>query len=206
MKYPVTYFKNLAVALKELEPYIINGNLIVSGRPLKRLNNMLPREALANWLLCAVTNYDHNVERFLFTSDPIGGDGIIIDILTSETWPTEHTMVPAPFTEEEKKKSIDLRILEAIQAKVAKGSEYAEGMQLVVLINSGGGYWTPNKIAKKIPRPLHFFDVWALGLVDPNAKGYIYVISQLSCAENDVPTWMVQINDEFNNWSVKRIQ
>src|ERR1700733_5198698 len=92
MKYPVTRFTSLAVALKELEPYIRNGQHLRTGKPFAKMGGMRSREALANWLLC-VTIRASDGRELAFSSDPVGGDGIIEDTITGETWPTEHVMV-----------------------------------------------------------------------------------------------------------------
>lgn len=93
MNYRVSRFKNLAVALRELEPFIRHGAHLQNGRPFKQLDGMRSREALANWLLCAASNFAHGSERMSFTSDPTGGDGLIHDSQTQLTWKTEHVMV-----------------------------------------------------------------------------------------------------------------
>ena len=46
----------MKLALKELEPFVKSGRLLQTGRPLKQFRGMLPREVLANWLLCATVN------------------------------------------------------------------------------------------------------------------------------------------------------
>ena len=74
--------------VKDLEQFVKNPVLLQTGRPLKQFGNMLPREVLANWLLCATVNA---VERrqLVFSSDPTGGDGIIWDKTAHEIFPTE---------------------------------------------------------------------------------------------------------------------
>src|SRR6266702_3988074 len=94
MKYPVTRFKSLAIALKELEPFIRNGEHLQTGKPFKRFGGMRSRELLANWLMCVAINATVKAERLTFTSDPTGGDGIIHDTTTDETWATEHVLIP----------------------------------------------------------------------------------------------------------------
>ena len=93
VKYAVKKPKSLAVALKELEPFVRNGKHLRTGKPFKKFGDMRSREMLANWLLCAAVSAIDNRE-LTFTSDPVGGDGIICDPATGETWPTEHVMVP----------------------------------------------------------------------------------------------------------------
>src|ERR1700686_3253955 len=93
MKYPVTRFKSLAVALKEIEPFIRSGEHLQTGKRFKKFGGMLSREMLANWLLCAAISSTRD-DELTFSSDPTGGDGIICDVETGETWLTEHVMVP----------------------------------------------------------------------------------------------------------------
>jgi hypothetical protein len=92
MKYSVRRFKSLAIALKELEPFIRNGQHLQTGKPFEKFGDMRSREILANWLLCVAINSTDNRE-LTFSSDPVGGDGIICDSATGETWSTEHVMV-----------------------------------------------------------------------------------------------------------------
>jgi hypothetical protein len=94
MKQVVTRFKSLAMALKELEPFIRDGANLQSGRPFQQLDDMRSREALANWPLCVVQNFGAGADRFTFTSDPTGGDGIIFDAVAKVSWLTEHVYVP----------------------------------------------------------------------------------------------------------------
>jgi hypothetical protein len=91
MKYPVQRFKSPAVALKELEPFIRNGEHLQTGKPFEKFGGMRSREILANWLLCAAIN-STDIRELTFSSDPVRGDGIICDSATGETWPTEHVM------------------------------------------------------------------------------------------------------------------
>lgn len=48
MKYQITRFKNLKVCLKELEPFIRNGEHLQTGKPFKRFGGLRSRELLAN--------------------------------------------------------------------------------------------------------------------------------------------------------------
>jgi len=94
MKYPGKRFKSLASALKEIEPFVRNGKHLLSGSPFDNFGDMRSREILANWLICAAFNSGSDPERLTFasTQDAIGGDGVLIDTATDETWPTEHVL------------------------------------------------------------------------------------------------------------------
>jgi len=162
MKYNIKRFKSLAIALKELEPFIVNGKHLQTGRPFTNFDGMLSREVLANWLICVVANQAHGDEaRMTFTSDPLGGDGVILDTATDETWPMEHVMVP--YRPDSEPVETSKTIMDAIDAKNNKGgTAYASGKTLVVFLNNNGGVWYPNRIAKALPADLSFGTVWAV--------------------------------------------
>jgi hypothetical protein len=76
VRHHVRQFGSMKLALKSLEQFIRNPSLLQTGRPLKQFGDMLPRELLANWLLCATVNAVEG-RQLVFSSDPIGGDGVI---------------------------------------------------------------------------------------------------------------------------------
>jgi hypothetical protein len=146
VKYQITRFKSLEAALKELEPFIRNGEHLQTGKRFERFGGLRSRELFANWLLCAVVNYDGRAaDRLTFTSDPLDSDGIIYDSEKDASYPTEHVLVPAarPGTAVD----VEAQILKAIEHKRKKGgAAYASGKTLVVFLNSGGGIWHPNRV------------------------------------------------------------
>jgi hypothetical protein len=133
MNHPVRRFTSLRAALKELEPSVRNGSVLQTGRGFRNFGDMRPREVLANLLLCIAVNHTGEHE-LTFTSDPTGGDGIILDVNTGETWPTEHVMVSRYQTEGD----VETRILQAIESKVAIGEQYARGKTLIVFLDTFG--------------------------------------------------------------------
>jgi hypothetical protein len=122
VKYPVTRFKSLEVALKEIEPMVRDPRHLQTGKPLEKFGDMRPREMLANWLLCATFEKVEN-RKLLFYSDPIGGDGIIRDEATGETWQTEHVYVSQHSTGPDAK----ALILDATSHKQRNGAAYCGG-------------------------------------------------------------------------------
>jgi hypothetical protein len=78
VKYSVTRFKSLSAALKEIEPMVRDPWHLQTGKPLAKFGGTRPRELLANWLLCAMSEKIEG-RKLLFYSDPTGGDGIIRD-------------------------------------------------------------------------------------------------------------------------------
>jgi hypothetical protein len=213
MKHAVTRFKILHIGLKELEPFIRNGKHLQSGKPFKRLSGMRSREALGNWLVCVAHNFTTTLnredagtaERLTFCSDPLGGDGIIWDTNTEESWPTEHVMVPNIKTGEDL--DVEQRILKAIEQKNSKGDRaYASGKTLVVFIDFAGEPWFPNRVAKKLPKPFYFEATWATGLQGVESGEYIYGVTLLDMASGNAPAWKVSIAKGFNAWQVSRVQ
>jgi hypothetical protein len=206
MKYPVTRFKPLTLGLKELEQFVRRPEHLATGRPLKLFGDMRPREVLANWLLCAVINSTEETERVTFSSDPIGGDGVLHDDASGFSFPTEHVYV-RQIGDAAAGKIEDL-LLEQIEQKCAKGGEaYASGKTLVVFLDSGGGPWYPNKVARRLPDPLHFNAVWIVGLQDVVEGEYIYVATRVDkMSTGTTPKWRVRIAPDFGSWTVEPIQ
>ena len=204
MKHKVIRFKTLKIALKELQPFILNGEHIRTGRPFGNFGLMRSREILANWLLCVVANAAAGIDCFTFTSDPLGGDGIIYNTCTEESWQTEHVMVTGV---SRKASATEDRILSAVTLKQEKGGRaYAKGKTLIVMLNSEEAKWQPNKTADKLPQELYFDAVWVVGLQEVKDVNYIYNITRLDRSRGDAPVWRVQIGHNFEHWIVSEIQ
>jgi hypothetical protein len=204
MKYPVTQFKSLAAALKELERFVRNGEHLQTGKPFEKFGGMRSREILANWLVCAATNAATE-GKLTFCSDPIGGDGIIVDTATGESWPTEHVMVPR--LRPGQSGDAETLILNAIGQKREKGgAAYAKGKTLIVFLDAGAGMWFPNSVARRLPDPLHFATVWVVGLQGVDAGEYVYGVTNLDLSEGNAPALLVRISPEFDAWQVTRPQ
>ncbi|WP_316159455.1 hypothetical protein [Bradyrhizobium sp. SZCCHNRI3042] len=206
MRHTGKHFKTLAIALKEIEPFIRNGEHLQTGKRFAQLHAMLSREILANWLISVVFNDRVGAERLTFVAvrDEIGGDGVLWDTETNETWPTEHVMVPR-----QNLKGVDLetRILDAIAAKQGKGdAAYAEGKTLVVFLNAGGEEWWPNRVAKAVKRPILFGAIWIVGLQSVDGGKYVYNVVELDEARGVGHAWRVHIAPEFDGWTVEAVQ
>ena len=144
MKYPVTRFRTLKLALKELQPFIRNGQHLATGRPFKQFGGMRSREVLGNWLLCVVVNSTEDAERVTFSSI-IGGDGIIHDDVSGFAFPTEHVFVPQLATP--RLGISENLILERIEQKQAKGgAAYASGKTLIVCTRFAAGALVSNRL------------------------------------------------------------
>jgi hypothetical protein len=207
MKANVRRFKSLAIGLKELERFIRDGRHLYTGRPFKGLDGMRSREAVTNWLMCAAISFERE-QPCCFTSDPLGGDGIIYDPVAEKDWPTEHIFVPHAGQKETR--DIDTLILDAVQAKENKGgAAYAMGKTLIVFLDAGLGVWKPNVVARKLP-PGHFKNVWLVGLHGPVEDGqYTYAVTCLRTGLDPrlgAPTWLVRVHKTFESWDVKSLQ
>lgn len=204
MKHAVRKFRSLAVALEELAPFVRNGQHLQTGKPFKSIG-LRSREVLANWLLCVAVNHNLGMERLTFSSDPTGGDGIIFDTETEESWPTEHVLVPSLRKADDATTSD--RILAAIEKKRAKGgAAYAAGKTLIVFLNAVGEPWFPTRVAKQLPEPLHFEAVWVVGLQTVNEGEYAYGVTRLDIRRGQAPTWLVTIAADFKSWRVEPVQ
>lgn len=205
MKYLVTKFRNLAIALKELGPFVKNGQHLRTGKPFKKFDDMRSRELLANWLVCATLNFIEQRDKFTFTSDPTGGDGIIIDTDMDRSWPTEHVYVPP--RREGVSDSIEELVLKAINLKQNKGGHaYASGKTLLVFLDVGGGEWFPNRIARQLPVQLDFTEIWVTGLNAVEQGEYIYSVTCLDLSEGNSPAYLIRITNDFDGWIIQRVQ
>jgi hypothetical protein len=204
MRYQTTRFKDMAVALRELEPFIRDGKHLETGKPFEKFGDLRSRELLANWLICAAINSEDAGERMEFHTDPVGGDGIIVDTRSGETWPTEHVLIPMPRAGGVS--DIEALIAQAVEAKQKKGgAAYASGKTLVAFRNSGGGEWKPNRAARKLPAD-DFGAVWVVGLYGVEDVAYTYAVSNLHFDNGPAPAWTIHIAKDFVSWQVTRVQ
>lgn len=160
---------------------------------------MLSREAWANWLLCVTLNEDRADGRsFTFCSDPIGGDGLIIDSATRDAVAhTEHVMVRSRHGRSDADHKT--LILKAVEKKLAKGEAYAKEKTLIVFLNEdvGNRPWFPNKVAQELPKPLHFEAVWVAAFERLDEGDYVYQVVHLDVSEGDAPVMRVRIAKDF---------
>ncbi|RYG87389.1 MAG: hypothetical protein EON59_07575 [Alphaproteobacteria bacterium] len=205
MKVPAVRFKNLTLALADLRQFIVAPQHLATGKPIARFGDMRPRELVANWLLCVAVNAAHGNDDLTFSSDPDGGDGFIVNTTTDETWPTEHVLVPPALGKAHG--DAEQLILAAIQQKNTKGgAAYARGKTLVVFLDAQAGVWYANRVAQRLPVPMHFATVWVVALQTVQDGVYRYAVTNLDVTEGDAPTFVVSIALDFATWSVERRQ
>lgn len=203
----VTRLVSLQRALQELKPFIQDPRYLRSGRGIRNFGGMRPREFLANWLICAASNGDAD-GPYSFTSDPTGGDGIIVDEATGDTFCTEHVAVILPPDAPDPVGQAESLILKQIEDKNALGAEYASGKTLIVFNETPAGPWLPNRLTRALPRNLHFDAVWVVGLQSADADGsYVYGVTWLRLGPFfDAPTFTVRVTPDFGSWRVERRQ
>jgi hypothetical protein len=206
MKYPIIQFNSLGVALREIEPFVRNGQHLLTGKRFRKMGGMSSREILVNWLICVAIN-EADSRSLTFASDPLGGDGLIIDSATGDAVAqTEHVMVTSPRSREE----ADLKtlILRAVQQKRDKGEAYASGKTLVVFLNAdvANRMWHPNEVARQLPDTLYFKAVWVVGLEMVDSREYVYNVVHLDISEGDAPVIRVRIAEDFASWIATRVQ
>ena len=95
------------------------------------------------------------------------------------------------------------RVISAINLKTKKGKEYASWKFLVVF-SEGMGKWHPNIVAKAIKNKHNFKWIYCIWLILGNENKYIYSISQFIW--DNAPTYTIEINSDFTNWEIKKIQ
>jgi hypothetical protein len=157
---------------------------------------------LANWLLCATFEMIEGRE-LMFYSDPIGGDGLIRDEATEQTWQTEHVYVSQQSSGPDAK----ALILDAINHKQRNGEAYCRGKTLVVFLDTpAAGRWFPNEIAKALPNSLWFAAVWVVGFSNVEAGSYTYNLTLLDVTDGNAPAFLLRIAPDFGACQVEQIQ
>ncbi len=173
-----------------------------TGKPLEKFGGMRPREMLANWLLCATFEKIEN-RALMFYTDPIGGDGIIRDEATGDTWQTEHVYVSQHSAGPDAK----TLILDAINHKKSNGAAYCRGKTLVVFLDTpAAGVWFPNEVAKALRRPILFDAIWVAGFSAVDNGSYVYNLILLDVADGNAPAFLLRIVPGFDGWEVKQLQ
>lgn len=172
------------MVLKDFEPMIKNPKLLHNGREFSNFS-LRPREAWANWLLCVVLQKIHG-EEITFMEDQ-EGDGIILVKKTKEWIMTEHVSaleIPCG----KKLPKGEARIIDAINLKIKKGSDYAKNKFLIVFFDGAGGFYR-NKIRENINGRHNFVCVYCIGLLTADENGYAYSVTELH--EQDSITFKV---------------
>src|SRR6266851_526243 len=76
MRYQTKRFKCMAIALRELEPFIAAGAHLKTGKGFKKFGDLRSRELVANWLICAAVNSEDRRKRAATSHAVCRGQGI----------------------------------------------------------------------------------------------------------------------------------
>ena len=197
----IKLIKDLKIALKDFEPMVKDPRHLWNGRDIQNFS-LRPREAWANWLICAVLRKMHKRDITFMEDDK--GDGFIVDKDKKIIVPTEH--VSALNVPKGKKLSGgEQRVIDAINLKIAKGPDYAKEKLLVAFFD-GAGQFFRSKIRESIFGRHNFEAVFCVGLLDSSKNGYSYSVSEFRDSfGNQSVTHKVEINGDFTDWKVSQI-
>ena len=199
MRYNVTQIRDLSAVLRDIAPNIANPKTLHVGRKYTNFS-LLPREVLANWLVCAVMNFADRRDSWTFADDPTGGDGLIVGREARTGWPTEHVFIP----KSREGKTFEDQLVDAVQLKQKKGDAYATGKALLIFSDANGGKWYPNRVGRQIEGQHKFDCVWAVGLQQGDGKANTYWVVCFTWLHS--AAWLVHVNLDAIEWSVTDIQ
>jgi hypothetical protein len=204
----VRKFKSLKTALKELEPFIRNGRRLQVGGKFKNFGGLRPRELLGNWLFCVACNASVGDNRYMFTSDPGHGDGLIVNETDGTVLETEHVFVPGPHPGAPLGRNQDEPMALILEKIAHKNDPKYAGKTLVVLCNDAGtgAAWHPNMVRRALPEGLPFEAVWAMSLQGVFDGSYVYGVTWFHPGFDNAPTWRVRIAPDFGSWQVEAVQ
>lgn len=194
--------RDLKLALKDFEPMVKDPKWLVNGRVISNFS-LRPREAWANWLLCAVISKSQNRDMTFLEAGQDEGDGFLLDRNTGEYIVTEHVCaLDAPGRKRPLPKGEERVILE-IEKKIARGKDYAKNKTLVVFFDGAGIYYRKN-IREAIRDKHHFDSIYAVGLIKGDSLEYRYSVTEFGY--HDSITHMVVINNDFTDWKVSELK
>ncbi len=197
----IRVIKDLRIALKDFELRIKNPNYLWNGRKFSNFN-LLPREAWGNWLVAAVLSKISG--RDVTFADSSKGDGFIVDRTIKSIFPTEHvSALDIPRGKNLPKG--EQRIIEAINLKIIRGSDYARGKILVAFFDGAGEFFR-SKIRESVFGKHNFEAIFCVGLLTSDKTGYSYAVTEFRDSFDDKSiTHKVDINNDFTDWCVLKI-
>ena len=201
MRHKVTTIRDLKSVLNDIVPSIKDPRYLYSDREVRNFR-LRPREILANWLICSVKNHEVGPDTWTFSTDPPGGDGLIVKRSTRIGWPTEHIFIPT--LKSSQNESVEDLMIKAVEHKHQNGEAYAKGKQLVIFADVSREKWFPNQVCRKIKGQHSFDSVWAVGLEQTDGNDYDYWVVCFDELPSQV--WKVYIDMDSTEWNVERIQ
>ncbi len=140
---------------------------------------LLPREILANWILCIPLLHDANHECVM--TAPLqedGTDGGVFDTTTGLHHKFQHVYVPTLETPKGAVREINDLFSKKFELKARKGKVYADGVELVIF-SDAIGLVEPTTINKIIKGNHGFKSVYALAIEKKDRDGYHYWLTVL---------------------------
>ena len=193
--------KDFKQVLKDFEPMVKDPRHLWNGRDMSNFT-LRPREAWANWLICAAMRHLQG-DDITFADDD-AGDGLIVDRRTGGVIETEHVSA-LEIPKGKKRPSGEQRIIDAIFEKVARGPEYAQGKSLVVFFD-GAGSFVRQKIREAIYNKHSYISVFCVGLLESGPTGYSYVATEFRDSYGDKSaSFRIEINSDFTDWSISQV-
>lgn len=197
----VKLIKDLKIALKDFEPMVKDPKHLWNGRDIQNFS-LRPREAWANWLICAVLREMH--KRNITFMEDNKGDGFIVDKDKKIIVPTEHVSA-LNIPKGKELPSGEQRVIDAINLKIAKGSDYAKEKLLVVFFDGAGEFFR-SKIREAIFGKHNFEAIFCIGLLNSGKDGYSYSVTEFRYSfGNQSITHKIEINGDFTDWKVSKI-
>lgn len=157
-----------------------------NGRDIQNFS-LRPREAWANWLVCAVLSKVHK-RNVTFMEDD-AGDGFVVDREKKIVVPTEHVSALS-IPKGKKLPRGEQRIIDAINLKINRGPEYAQNKLLVVFFDGAGEFFR-NKIRESVFGRHNFEAIFCVGLLNSGSSGYSYSVTEFRDSFKD---------RSMNNW------
>lgn len=197
----IKLIKDFKIALKDFEPMVKNSKCLWNGRKIQNFS-LLPREAWGNWLVSAVLRKMHNKD--ITFADSEEGDGIIVDKSLKAIFPTEHVNA-LDIPKGKKWPTGEQRAIAAINQKIGRGHNYAQGKILVVFFDGAGKFFR-SRIREAIFGKHNFEAVFCVGLLNSGENGYSYFVTEFrDFFGNQSVTHKVEINGDFSDWKIVQI-
>lgn len=199
----VKVVKDFKQILLDFKPMVERLDPLMVGREIDNFAQR-PREAWGNWLLCAVLKV--TVGNEVTFSDNPDGDGFIVDSKTGQLVPIEHVSALENPKSSTKLPNGEARIIQAIEKKINKGSDYAKGKILLVFFD-GAGAWYRDKVRAAINGKHNFISIYCVGLVSSGPGGYEYTLTHFDPKTPTFSiTYKVKIHPSFTSWKVFLLQ
>ena len=162
--------------------------------------NLRYREAWANRILCATSNFVNNWD-YTFNED-LDGDWIIVDRKNNIEYKTEH-VASMKFYKWHKIVPGEKNIVEAINKKIDKWPEYSKWKFLITFCDWSWKFY-PNKVWMQIKEKHNFQWIFLIVFLSWNNKFYKYSVSFLK--KEWSTTFIITIDWGKLTWNIKRYQ